>query len=88
MEKQKILNDYKKQEDKILLAQVLDKIEFSKYTMIGALAQYISTPNEKFQPMNANYGILPELEGKKISDKKLKYGKLSDRALEKLFLIE
>lgn len=65
-----------------------EKVEFSKYTMIGALAQYISTPNEKFQPMNANYGILPELEGKKISDKKLKYGKLSDRALEKLFLIE
>jgi len=64
------------------------KIEFSEYTMIGALAQYISTSNEKFQPMNANYGILPELEGKKISDKKLKYGKLSDRALEKLFLIE
>ena len=30
MDKQKILNDYKKQEDKILLAQVLDKIEFSK----------------------------------------------------------
>lgn len=61
-----------------------EKIEFSEYTMIGALAQYISTSNEKFQPMNANYGILPELEGKKISDKKLKYGNLSDRALEKL----
>ena len=61
-----------------------EKIEFSEYTMIGALAKYISTPNDKFQPMNANYGILPELEGKKISDKKLKYGKLSDRALEKL----
>ena len=61
-----------------------EKVEFSEYTMIGALAQYISTSNEKFQPMNANYGILPELEGKKISDKKLKYGKLSDRALEKI----
>lgn len=61
-----------------------EKVEFSEDTMIGALAQYISTSNEKFQPMNANYGILPELEGKKISDKKLKYGKLSDRALEKL----
>ena len=61
-----------------------EKIEFSEYTMIGALAKYISTPNDKFQPMNANYGILPELEGKKISDKKLKYGNLSDRALEKL----
>ena len=61
-----------------------DKIEFSEYTMIGALAKYISTPNEKFQPMNANYGILPELEGNKISDKKIKYGKISDRAIENL----
>ena len=30
MDKQKILSDYKKQEDKILLAQILDKMEFSK----------------------------------------------------------
>lgn len=30
MDKQKILSDYKKQEDKILIAQILDKIEFSK----------------------------------------------------------
>ena len=58
-----------------------DLISFSEYTMIGALSKYISTPNNKFQPMNANYGILPELEGKKISDKKLKYGKMSDRAI-------
>ena len=29
MDKQKILSNYKKQEDKILLAQILDKIEFS-----------------------------------------------------------
>ena len=59
---------------------------FSKYTMIGALANYISTTNEKFQPMNANYGILPELEGKKISDKKLRYSKISDRAINILQL--
>ena len=56
------------------------KKEFSKLTMIGALANYISIPNDKFQPMNANFGILPELE-EKIKDKKLKYGKLADRAL-------
>ena len=31
-------------------------------TMTGALANYISTPNEKFQPMNANFGIVPGLE--------------------------
>lgn len=65
-----------------------EKAEFSTYTMIGALANYISTPNDKFQPMNANFGILPELEGKRISDKKLKYGKLSDRALENLKIFQ
>ena len=59
------------------------KKEFSEYTMIGALAKYISTENDKFQPMNANFGIVPEL-GEKIKDKKLKYGKLADRALEYL----
>ena len=65
-----------------------EKAEFSEYTMIGALANYISTPNDKFQPMNANFGLLPELEGKRISDKKLKYGKLSDRAIENLTIFQ
>lgn len=57
---------------------------FSEYTVIGALAKYISTPNDKFQPMNANFGILPELEGKKIRDKKERYQKLAKRSLENL----
>lgn len=57
---------------------------FSEYTIIGALAKYISTPNSKFQPMNANFGILPELEGKKIKDKKERYRKLAERSLENL----
>lgn len=60
-----------------------NKIVFPENTMIGALSKYISTPNEKFQPMNANFGIMPELE-EKIKDKKLKYGKLADRAIEEL----
>ena len=60
------------------------KIVFPKETMVGALADYISTPNEKFQPMNANFGILPELEESKIKDKKLKYEKLSDKAIDSL----
>ena len=59
----------------------LEKLTFSEYTMIGALSKYISTPNEKFQPMNANFGILPSLE-EKIKDKKLKYQKLAERALK------
>ena len=60
-----------------------EKIEFSNYTLIGALAKYISNENDKFQPMNANFGIVPEL-GERIKDKKLKYQKLADRALEHL----
>lgn len=52
-------------------------------TMTGALANYISTPNEKFQPMNANFGIVPGLE-KRIKDKKEKYTILADRAIAKL----
>ena len=57
------------------------KIVFSENTIIGSLAKYISTPNTKFQPMNANFGILPELEGKKIKDKKERYIKLAERSL-------
>ena len=58
-----------------------DKVTFSENTVIGALAKYISTPNTRFQPMNANFGILPELEGKKIKDKKERYMKLAERSL-------
>ena len=60
------------------------KVEVSEYTVIGSLAKYISTPNDKFQPMNANFGILPELEGKRIRDKKERYMKLAERSLEQL----
>lgn len=58
-----------------------NQITFSENTVIGALAKYVSTPNNKFQPMNANFGILPTLEGKKIKDKKERYQKLADRSL-------
>lgn len=59
-----------------------EKIIFSENTVIGALSKYISTSNERFQPMNANFGILPELEGRKIRDKKERYAKLAERSLE------
>ena len=51
--------------------------------MIGALANYISFKNDNFQPMNANFGILPQLD-KKIKDKKSRYEKLANRALSGL----
>lgn len=60
-----------------------EKVVFSELSMIGALAKYISTPNDNFQPMNANFGILPNLD-EKIKDKKLKYAKLADRGLDEI----
>ena len=58
-----------------------EKIIFSEKTIIGALAKYISTENENFQPMNANFGILPPLN-EKIKDKKERYLELAKRSLE------
>ena len=49
-------------------------------TLIGALLRYISTPNVNFQPMNANFGILPPIGGKK-ADRKLAYYNRSDEAI-------
>ena len=60
-----------------------EKIIFDEENMIGMLAKYISSPNEKFGPMNANFGIMPELN-EKIRDKKERYQKIADRSLEKL----
>ena len=70
-----------------LANEILGKSEFTlpKETVMGALADYVSTKKENFQPMNANFGILPQLEvEEKIRDKKIKYGKLADISLEKI----
>ena len=58
-----------------------EEIIFPKETMIGALINYINTPNDKFQPMNANFGIMPELD-EKIKDKKARYRQISERSLK------
>ena len=59
-----------------------NKMIFPKETMIGSLTDYISTPKNNFQPMNANFGIMPALAGNKIKDKKVKYKAYSDRSLQ------
>jgi len=60
-----------------------EKVILSRYTMLGAISKYISSENKNFQPMNANFGILPELD-EKIKDKKLRYEKLANRAINQL----
>ena len=59
----------------------MESVIFPNTSIIGALARYISTENDRFQPMNANFGIVPELD-EKIKDKKLKYQKMAERSLQ------
>ena len=53
-------------------------------TMIGALTSYVSDESvSNFQPMGANFGILPAIEPK-IRDKKERYKALAERSLKEL----
>ncbi len=58
--------------------------DFTGKTILGALARHVSTPSANFQPMNANYGILDPLETRVKGGKRVRYEKLSERALNVL----
>ena len=52
-------------------------------TVCGALLRHISAPNEDFQPMNANYGVLEPLP-ENVRDKALKKKMLAERSLARI----
>ncbi|KGG12804.1 MULTISPECIES: FADH(2)-oxidizing methylenetetrahydrofolate--tRNA-(uracil(54)-C(5))-methyltransferase TrmFO [Prochlorococcus] len=71
-----------------LLAMKEPPIIFPKETMIGALTDFISDlglskSKNNFQPMPPNFGLLPALKTR-VRDKRTRYGKYRDRALNKL----
>ena len=68
---------------KVYKGETDSQLIFPQETVIGTLAKYISSPNKNFQPMNANFGILPELD-KKIKDKKQKYEVMAKKSLESM----
>ncbi len=56
---------------------------FPPETMVGALLRYISTPSQQeFQPMKANFGLLPPLDAP--MGKRLRYQEYAERALASL----
>ncbi len=57
-----------------------EKIIFDDKTIIGALAKYISTEHEDFQPMNANFGLFNSDEN--FKSKKDKYDFYGKRSIE------
>lgn len=62
-----------------------EEIIFPNTTAIGALPYYITHADSKhFQPMNVNFGIIKELKGPRIRDKKERYEKIAERSLSDL----
>lgn len=58
-----------------------EPLNFTSKTAIGSLANYVSNPvNDKFQPMNVNFGIMDSLDYR-VKIKKERYEAISDRAL-------
>lgn len=61
-----------------------DPVVLPATTMMGALSRYISDESvQNFQPMGANFGVLPPLE-EKIRDKAQRYMALAQRAMTAL----
>lgn len=61
-----------------------DSLELPAETMLGALTHYISgSAIGDFQPMNANFGILPPLS-ERIRDKHARYLAMAERSLARL----
>ncbi len=56
-------------------------LDLDNATVLGALSNYVATKNEDFQPMNANFGILKNIEMKK-KDKALKKRLQAENSLE------
>jgi methylenetetrahydrofolate--tRNA-(uracil-5-)-methyltransferase len=64
------------------LAKGENPVIFPEQTAHGSICKYITSAVAKhFQPMNANFGLMPPLE-ERIRDKKLKKQKIAERALE------
>lgn len=60
-------------------------VEFPVETAIGSLAHYITHADpDRFQPMNIAFGLMPELGGPRIKDKRLRKQRISQRALAAL----
>lgn len=68
----------------VRFAENKQTLTLPEITMTGALSRYISDETVKnFQPMGANFGVLPPIEPK-IRDKKERYAKIAERAVNAL----
>jgi methylenetetrahydrofolate--tRNA-(uracil-5-)-methyltransferase len=68
------------------LAQGLPLVVFPSTTMVGALCGYVcGAAPDGFQPMKANFGLLPPLEpGVEVRTKRERYAAYAQRSLADL----
>lgn len=64
-----------------LLALGYEPVVVPRHTMLGALIEYITTPKKDFQPMNANFGIIPDVPKMK-KDQRIRF--IVERALREI----
>ncbi|MBO4623035.1 MAG: methylenetetrahydrofolate--tRNA-(uracil(54)-C(5))-methyltransferase (FADH(2)-oxidizing) TrmFO [Bacilli bacterium] len=62
-----------------------EMIDFKRITSLGALQNYVATPNSNYVPMNVNFGIFDEITGKmKKQERKLAYASRSLAFIEEV----
>ncbi|MDP0489216.1 MAG: methylenetetrahydrofolate--tRNA-(uracil(54)-C(5))-methyltransferase (FADH(2)-oxidizing) TrmFO [Fusobacterium sp. JB021] len=66
--------------------KIMNKEEFvlEDLSATGAIIKYITEEKKNFQPIGPNFGMIRDLEGKRIRDKRERYHTISKRALEYL----
>jgi methylenetetrahydrofolate--tRNA-(uracil-5-)-methyltransferase len=65
------------------VAQGCSSLPLPATTMIGALCQYVSTEQHGFQPMKANFGLLPPLS-QRVRSKRARHQQLAERSAQEL----
>jgi len=60
-----------------------NEVEFGGKTIIGALEKHTRTPNENYQPMNSNFGILDRLS-ERVKGKRNRYEKMAEVSLAEM----
>ncbi|HIS20495.1 MAG TPA: methylenetetrahydrofolate--tRNA-(uracil(54)-C(5))-methyltransferase (FADH(2)-oxidizing) TrmFO [Candidatus Spyradocola merdavium] len=60
------------------------RTDWTDETVLGAMGRYVASANRNFQPMNATFGLLAPLAGKKIRVKKERYAAIAARSLQKI----
>ena len=60
-----------------------DLLVFPLTTMVGALCRYVTTPQRDFQPMKANFGLLPPLD-QRVRRKRMRHQGYAERSAQDL----